>query len=188
MRYLISKTKHPPIHPFTHLLIYPFTLSLVFLLLGCQGVDPGKGYTTESLYRTDVQTVFVPMFESQSFRREIEYDLTRAICEQLEVHSPFKVVSDRGRADTILYGRISNVTEKVLTQQRDLDRPLENQIVLAVNVTWKDLRSGEIILNDKKFRISGDYSVLLGQGKDSSVKQAVNDLAVRVVESMEKPW
>ena len=161
----------------------------VFAVLGgCQQVDPTDGYSNQSLYRTNIDTVAVEMFQSQSFRREVEFELTRATCQQLELNSPYKIVSDRRKADTVLYGTIGYITERAQTQQRDLDRPLENEVVMMVKVTWKDLRSGELLLDDYPVKVRGDYVALLGAGRDSATKEALNLAAVRIVEAMEQPW
>ena len=156
--------------------------------LGCTDVDPHSGYSSQSLYPQDIRTVYVEMFESESFRREIEYELTRALATQLELHSPLKVLSNRSKADTVIYGSITGVTERVLSQQRTLDRPIENQMVVVAEVTWKDLRSGELIMDHRPFIVSSEYAVLLAAGRKSAATKAGNDLAVRIVESMEKPW
>ena len=148
----------------------------------------GCGYSTKNLYRTDVETVFVPIFESQSFRRQVEFEITGALARQIELKTPYKLASNRSQADTILYGRVLNVSERVLTQQRQLDRPLENQVVLKINITWKDLRNSELLIDNQTFQVSGDYAVLLGAGSGSAVRKGANDLAVRIVEKMEKPW
>lgn len=163
-------------------------LAGVMALIGCSHIDPSTGYTSKSLYRCDIKTVCVEMFRSQSFRRGIEFELTRALVGQLELHSPYKVVSDRSKADTVLYGTINGVSERVLHQQRELDRPLENQMVLTVDVTWKDLRSGKMLLDNQRLAVTGDYVVLLGGGSRSAIRQASNEMAVRIVEAMETPW
>jgi hypothetical protein len=164
-----------------------FGIALVFFG-GCESVDPSEGYRQGSLYRTDIDTVFVQMFESESFRREVEYELTRATSQQLELQSPYKVVSDRRKADSVLHGRIQGIDERVLTRQRELDRPLENEVILVVKVTWKDLRSGQILLDDVAIKVSGDYAALLGEGRNSATRTALNQAAVRIVEAMERPW
>ena len=155
---------------------------------GCEQVDPKQGYTNRSLYRTDVETVFVEMFESESFRRGIEYELTRALVGQLELHSPYKVVSDRRKADTILYGSINRVTERRLARQRELDRPLANEVVLVATFSWKDLRSAAMLIEEEKVRVSGDYVAFLGAGRDSAAREAANEMAIRIVEAMEEEW
>ncbi|MBN1846659.1 MAG: hypothetical protein JW810_13320 [Sedimentisphaerales bacterium] len=160
----------------------------VWLAAGCQEVDPAQGYTNRDLYRSDVKTVFVEMFQSQSFRRGVEFELTRALVGQLELHTPYKVVSDRRKADTVLYGVINRISEQRLVQQRQLDRPLANEMVLVATFSWKDLRSAQMLIEDRKIRVSADYVPMLGSGRDSAARQAANDMAVRIVEAMESDW
>ncbi len=155
---------------------------------GCSEVDPTAGYSSGGLYRTDIETVCIKMFESESFRRGIEYELTRALAQQLELHTPFKVVSDQRKADTILYGSINQVTERSLIQQRELDRPLAGEVILVVTVTWKDLRDGNFILDGQKIKVAGDYAALLGVGRSGAAKEAANEAALRIVEAMEDTW
>ena len=163
--------------------------SMVVAGSGCEQVDPREGYSSRSLYRTDIKSVYVQEFESESFRRGIEFELTRAIAQQLELHSPFKVISDRSKADSILYGSISRVSENILAQQRELDRPTTNEITIVTEVTWKDLRgSADLLLDGRKFHVSSHYSVMQGAGSDSAIQQAVNELAIRIVEAMEQNW
>lgn len=155
---------------------------------GCENVDPTRGYSSRSLYRTNIRTVFVEMFESESFRRQVEFELTRAVCEQLELHSPYKVVSDRRKADTVLKGTINRIVENPLAQQRELDRPLASEVTLVVTIRWEDQRTGDYLIDDRQFKASGNYAALLGASRDSAAKEAANDLAVRIVEAMEAPW
>jgi lipopolysaccharide assembly LptE-like protein len=165
-----------------------WVLLLLLVSVGCEQVDPKQGYTNRNLYRTDVKTVFVEMFESESFRRGVEYELTHALVGQLELHTPYKVVSDRRKADTILYGSINRITERRLARQRELDRPIANEVVLVATFSWKDLRSADMLIEDKKVRVSGDYIAFLGSGSDSAAREAANDMAVRIVEAMEEKW
>ncbi|MEN6306779.1 MAG: hypothetical protein ABFD91_03410, partial [Anaerohalosphaeraceae bacterium] len=69
---------------------------LVVSLGGCQG------YSNSWLHRDDVSTVYVEMMETSSFRRGHEFNLTDAICKRIEAQTPYKIVSDREVADTIL--------------------------------------------------------------------------------------
>src|SRR4051794_10112312 len=50
------------------------------------------GYQWKSLYREDIRTVAVPIFSNRSFRRGVEFQLTKAIVNQLEAQTPYKVV------------------------------------------------------------------------------------------------
>src|SRR3982074_1485140 len=96
-------------------MIKPASLILamaMLLLSGCGYQHSGNydkpaqsGYQWHSLYREDLQTVAVPVFGSRDFPRGIELALSKAVVNQLEAHSPYKVVS-RERADTILEGEL----------------------------------------------------------------------------------
>ncbi len=163
-------------------------LAFFLPLIGCHDAEPTSGYTSRSLYNSDIETVCVDMFQSDSFRRGAEFNLTRSVCQQLELHSPYKIIADRRKADTVLYGSISSIEEKALTQQRELDRPMQSQIVVIAQVTWKDLRSGDLIMDNKKFKVSGQYANLLAAGENSAIQEAVNEMAIQIVQAMEDPW
>ena len=163
-------------------------VAATMIITGCDQVDPNVGYSSQSLYRTDMHTVYVEMFESESFRRGVEYELTRALAQQIELKTPYKVVSDRRKADTIMYGSIDRISENTILQQRELDRPLANEVILVATVTWQDRRDGTLILDGQKIRVAGDYIALLGAGRDSAAKEASHEAALRIVEAMQKIW
>lgn len=169
-----------------------FTLALGPLIVlawaGCEGVDPHEGYSMRSMHPEGIRTVCVQMFHNQTFRREMEYELTRALALQIELHTNYKVVSDSNQADTVMYGSILGAAEAGLTQQRDLDRPVENQTVILVEVTWKDLRKGRLILDSQMVQATGEYVSLLAAGRDSAAREAANEIAVQIVELMETDW
>jgi hypothetical protein len=106
------------------------------------------GYTTRPNYDPCIKTVYVPVFENSTFRRGIEYDLTRAVITAIEQKTPFKVISDRDRADTELTGTIVAFNKNILNRNQ-LNEQRETETVLTVAVVWKDLRSGEILSQPK---------------------------------------
>ena len=48
---------------------------------------------TDSLYAADIATVYVPMIESDSYRRDLGERLTEAVVKEIELKTPYKVVS-----------------------------------------------------------------------------------------------
>src|SRR3954468_5957748 len=70
--------------------------------------DVNQKYQWKSLYRTDIQTVAVPVFSTRSFQRGVETQWSSAVIKQIEQRTPYKVVS-RDRAETILEGEIDAV-------------------------------------------------------------------------------
>ena len=98
---------------------------------GCVG---GIGeYTNGGLYPDDVVSVYVEMFDSSSLRRQHEVVLTDAICKRIESETPYKIVSDRNRADTVLSGSLSAVGSGVLATDRKKKQDVEEQRKQTLN-------------------------------------------------------
>lgn len=125
---------------------------LTFLALSCLALTSCEsgghfsvfGYTTKPNYDPCIKTVYVPIFQNSTFYRGMEFDLTRAVVKEIEMKTPFKVVSDRDKADTELTGTIVAFTKQILNRNQ-LNEVREAEQVLTVGVVWKDLRSGEIL-------------------------------------------
>jgi hypothetical protein len=154
---------------------------------GC-GEGGLEGYSNDWVYPQDVTTVYVEMFDTQSFRRGHEYVLTDAICKRIESETPYKIVSDRDAAETILSGQMGGIRSGVLAGERYSGRPLEREAQIAVKVSWKNLETGELLINNETAIASATYSSQLGQDFDYAAKVAVNRAAERVVELMQKSW
>jgi hypothetical protein len=167
------------------------TLPLLFLpllLSGCAAYNVGNA----SLYPPEVHTVYVPMFESVSFRRDLGERLTEAVMKQIEAKTPYKVVADPN-ADSILSGRITRETKRVLVGARTGD-PRELQTQISVQVTWIDnrgrmLRSGpDIAVPPALTEAAGDIVPEAGQSLAVAQQEAINRLAEQIVGLMEKQW
>ncbi len=156
-------------------------------LCGC-GTSGLGGYTNDWLYPREVDTVYVEMFDSKSYRRGHEYVLTDAICKRIEAETPYKIVSDRDFADSVLSGEISRIGSGVLAMDRETGRPLEQEVQLYVTVNWKNLETGELLIDNEIVTASSTYSSQLGQDFDYSAAVAANRAAQRVVELMEETW
>ncbi|MGE5611363.1 MAG: LPS assembly lipoprotein LptE [Bacillota bacterium] len=169
-------------------------MSLLMALSGCgynqQGSDKNKlegGYKWNSLYREDVQTVAVPIFTNRDFHRGVEFGLTEAVVKQLELHAPYKVVP-RERADTILEGQINEVRSLTLAKDYNTALPREQQITITVDLLWKDLRNGRILLQRKGLQQSGVYYQNLGEGEFVGTQQAIERLALTIVQELQADW
>src|SRR5262245_16725590 len=134
-------------------------LCLAAWSLSCASCESGGhftvfGYTTRPNYDPCIKTVYVPIFENQTFRRGFEFDLTRAVITAIEQKTPFKVVSDRDKADTELTGSIVAFNKNILNRNQ-LNEQRETETVLTVAIVWKDLRSGEILSQPKALGQAG---------------------------------
>ena len=163
-------------------------VSLAGILLVLAGCNEPGGYSTKSLYTEDVSTVYVEMFSNRSFQRGVEYKLTDALAKRIEANTPYKIVSSRNRADSVLSGYIGGARKAVLGIERETGRPLEKELLLNATVNWKNLKTGEMILEEKVVVASSSYSEWQNQGIDYGSALASNKLAKKIVESMEEAW
>ena len=163
-------------------------LALALISLACCGCNNVAGYSNDSLFPENVRTVYVEMFDNRTFRRGSEYDLTDALAKRIEADTPYKIVSSRDRADSVISGRILRISEAVLSVDRQYGRALEKELIVDAWVNWKNLNTGELMIEGQKLSGAASYSGNLNQGFKYASTLAANNLAQRIVELMETQW
>jgi hypothetical protein len=161
-------------------------------LAGCVGY--GYHIGNASLFDSNIETVYVPMFESNSFRRDLAERVTEAVIKEIESHATFKVVSDP-KADTILTGKITSDTKHLLVQTLNGD-PRDMEITLQVKVCWMDRRGNKlrdcpaipIPADCVSVGAASDLVGEVGQSVATSQQRAIKRLAQQIVGLMETPW
>jgi len=136
-------------------------------LTGCEsgGHFSLFGYTTQPPFDQSIRSVYVPMAENVSYRKDIEFDLTRQVINELNQRSGApRVTSERARADSELLLKIVNVKKTTLLINQAAEAR-DAQLVVQIEVVWRDLRPGhigEILSNPTRFE--GDLKPLPGDG------------------------
>ena len=167
--------------------------NLLFCLLtlaGCMGYQVGAG----SLYAPDVTTVYVPMIDSDSYRRDLGERLTEAVIKEIELKTPYKVVSTPD-ADSILSARLLTDTRRTLIENA-FDDPRLSETELRAEVTWLNRRRLPIVptqaltVPPELVAISQTSNSIpeVGQSVATSQQQAIERLAQQIVSTMEAPW
>lgn len=162
------------------------------LVSGCASYRMGA----ESLYAPDVRTVYVPMIESDSYRRDLGERLTEAIVNEIELKTPYKVVGSPA-ADAVLSVHLRNDIRRTLVEDAfDATRAAENH--LRAEVTFVNRRRAgfaaptpQIIDLPGPLNEVGQTSLLVpavGQTVASSQQVAIERLAQQIVGSMEENW
>jgi hypothetical protein len=165
--------------------------TIIAFLAGCSTYQIGN----KSLYPEGIHTVYVPMFESDSFRRYLGERLTEAVMKEIEAETNYKIVSDQLHADSVLSGRIVGETKGVLINARTGD-PRQLQSTLLVIVSWVDqrgrtLRDNRVVpLPDELTDVTGTGNFVpeLGQSGATSQQEAIHRVAQQIVGLMENPW
>jgi hypothetical protein len=173
------------------------------------------GYTTKPNYDCGIKTIRVPIFQNLSAYRDIEFELTTAVVREIETRTPYKVVGLGSSADTELDCKIVGLNKQLLNRNQ-LNEVREAEMILTVDVTWRDLRSGEILSKPQTNRnqqillptldggavpvvpppppagvivqSSATFIPEIGQSITTARQKAVNRLARDIVSMMEIPW
>ncbi|MEX0713434.1 MAG: LptE family protein [Pirellulales bacterium] len=169
-----------------------YLLAACWLLFagGCAGYQVGA----RSMYPADIQTVYVPMFESNSFRRNLGERLTEAVMKEIQLKTPYQVVSTPN-ADSVLSGRIVGERKQVMIET-GTDEAREIQVHFLVEVTWID-RQGGVIHDTEAIPLPAPLVVVeqtaslipeVGQSVATAQQEAIQRVAEQIVSLMEAPW
>jgi hypothetical protein len=154
-------------------------------LSGCAELG---GYSNESLFPEEVSSVCLEMFDNQTFRRSVEYQLSDALTKRIEAETPYKIISSRDRADTVMSGQIVQVTDSVLSFERELGYALEKEVQVRAVVNWKNLKTGQLLIDNESVTAAATYSEFQKQDFGYASALAANKLAQKIVELMEENW
>ncbi len=167
-----------------------FSSCCLFSTLGCASYRVGA----RSLYAPDVTTVYVPMIESDSFRRDLGERLTEAVVKEIELKTPFKVVGNPD-ADSILSARLVSETKRVIVENPN-DQPRAIEVGMIAEVTWLNRRReplrlpASVPLPPELLPIGQTAALIPEAGQSDAVaqQQAIERLAQQIVSTMEEPW
>ncbi len=165
-------------------------LLAILCLAGCAGYQVGNW----TLYSEGIETVYVPVFESDSFRHNLGELLTEAVAKEIERVTPYKVVGSPA-ADSILRGRIVTDAKNVVVEDPH-DNPRELELTFQVQVQWVDRRGrtiqdcGAIPLPPEMTLVGASATIIpeVGETLDVAQLEAVQEIAEQIVAMMETPW
>ena len=155
-------------------------------------------FGNNTLYASNVRTIYVPVFQCDSYRTTPAIDvgerLTEEVCKEIEKRTPFKVVGSEAAADSVLTGRVVADTKRMVVESpTDQSRLVEMNY--QVLVTWADrggtvIASGDVPLPAATVDVGQAASLVpeFGRSVVSTQQEAIVKLAQQVVGLMEEPW
>lgn len=165
------------------------TVLLACSLGGCAAYQIGN----RSLFPQDVHTVYIPIFDSDSFRRNLGERLTEAVSKTILARTDYQVVGS-SNADSVLTGRIVAENKRVIAENR-YDDPRKLEVNLQVRVSWIDrnggiLCDGSVPLPPELTSVNGTAAFVpeYGQSVATAHQQAIERVAEQIVGMMESPW
>jgi hypothetical protein len=170
----------------------PIGLALAAVLCwsGCASYQLGN----QNLFRPDVRTVHVPVFESESLRSNLGERLTEAVIKEIERRTPYQIARS-SEADSVLSGRIVRESKRVLAQNQNSDARLyETEFV--VETRWVN-RRGELLVQQTAVPLpslnvgANGVAVFIpeaGQSTATAQQQVIERVARQIVGQMESWW
>ena len=168
--------------------------ALALLLSALVLISSGCGYTLGPSLRQGVRTIHVPVVQSESHRRDVDYLLTEALQEEVRLRTGYQL-AEADVADTILKCQLIDTRKNPLSETR-FDDPREIQLLLGAQVTWLDRRTGRVIqqqlfpvgsqLSQHSSQVS--FAPEVGQSLATAQQEAVGRLAAEIVDITEQPW
>ena len=168
---------------------FPIILALaVSFIAGCgYSTDREVAFRTANSSNDRIRTVALDIFESREFRRGLELQLTEAIAKRIEAETPFKLAK-KDRADTMLSGEVQEVRQATIGRDFRTVKPRETSATFVISFQWKDLRTGEILVDRPNYVQTIDYIRPLGEDFYHASQHAMDRLAERIVEEMQSDW
>lgn len=151
--------------------------------VGCAGYHLGNQY----LYRSDIRTVHVAMFESDSYRRFLGQRTTEAVIKEVELSTPLTITNPQ-IADSFIRGRILQDRKSVVGENR-LDEPRSLGVEWVVEIDWVD-RAGTPLMQRQTVRITEDVVFIPegGQSLTTAQQKIIERVARQTVSQMQTPW
>jgi hypothetical protein len=151
--------------------------------IGCAGYNVGDQF----LYRSDIRTVHVVMFESDSYRKFLGQQLTEAVAKQIESSTPL-TITEPALADSFLQGRLISDQKRVVGEDRS-DEPRDLLIDYRLEVSWVD-RAGVPLMQRQLVKLDLDAAFVpeAGQSMATAQQELIQRIAREIVGQMEAPW
>lgn len=146
----------------------------------------GCGYTAKARLPEDISTIAVPIFRNQTFYRDIELELTQALRKEILAKTHLRV-ADLKDARVVLDGE---VTDFLLYRLREdlVDRVIEFQVRLKVDVELRDQKTGEMLYSVKALTRQAEFLVSKGEAIEKARDEAVREMAREIVSQVINRW
>jgi len=151
--------------------------------------EAGCGYSIRAPYDTSVRTVYVPVFRSLSFRRDVQLQLTELTIKEIEKRTSYKVVGTLEEGDTILEGTVNYADKNIVVENPDnLPRQLTAMVSASVNwihnppLDYERNRAPTVVAETVNFAPE------VGETAMVAFYRTCQNLATQIVDMMEVAW
>jgi len=162
----------------------------------------GCGYTTKSLLPADMKAVYVDNFKNsiritaeqnnermyRGYTPGMEIELTKAVIDRFLLDGNLKIASEK-EANIIMNGNLIDFRREPLRYDAN-DNIEEYRITITVNLELEDAKTGNALWKENGFTGETTYTTsgALAKGENAAVRDAISDLARRIVERTIEAW
>ena len=152
-------------------------VAFVFVLVS------GCGYTQKSLFSHKINTIYISVFENNTFVRGIEFDIAKALKDEIMSRTSLRIVQ-KDSADIILTGEIGGSAQAALSQSKD--NIVESSVSISADIELLNTRTGRTMGGGG----SGGAAFIVDRGENvqSATEEAIAILARNLVNSLEEEW
>jgi len=155
----------------------------IILLAAAWLLSAGCGYTTDSLIREDIGSVYVGYFENKTRIHGLEVDLRRALEQEIKLHGGMRLAG-REDADSIIEGELNTYRITSTTRSVD-DETLMKRIRVGVTYRWIDGPSRREMVPSRDL----NKNVMLAVGlQEAEAVRTFREVAQELVQSLEREW
>jgi outer membrane lipopolysaccharide assembly protein LptE/RlpB len=147
----------------------------------------GCGYSAGNIADGSGRSLAVPLFRNQTYRRDLERDLTRNVQEEIRSRTRFNLTDESSDPDLVLRGKLLDVSEQVLSE-RSRGRIRESSVIITVSVRVEDRRTGEMRVEEVKLSERQSFAPVKGESVRTAEVAAMRNLAERIVYTLSSGW
>jgi len=155
-------------------------------LLVCVAVSVGLcgcKYSTGNLLRDDIRTVYIPVFKNDTFFRGLEVELTRAVVNEIKLHTRMRI-APRDEADSVIEGELVEFEQRSVIRNED-DEIVLKRLAARVRFRWVDnLTLQDIVPSRTVSETETVAAATAGQVEGDLFRE----LAKAIVENMAREW
>lgn len=160
------------------LIQFTSVLILFALISGC-------GYTTKSLISRKINSIYIPIFKNDTFRRGLEFGLTNAVKNEIMSNTKLRI-AHKDNADIILTGKIIRVSEGVHSSNAQ-DNIVESSISITAEIRIYERRTERTIAG-ATLTNTAEFIVSRGENINTAIQESLAGLAEKIISQLEEKW
>ncbi len=146
----------------------------------------GCGYQSGQISSGRGLTLAVPLFKNETFRRDLEKDLTRAVHQEITARTNYHLVPAAG-ADLLMEGRILDIQEAAISE-REGGIIRESSVIVRVQIRITDQKTGELVTETTELQERQPFVPVTGESLRTAEVAAFRNLAEKIVYLLQAGW